>query len=143
MSGMIPNPNSSTPLQHAALMSVECTSVWPMATYSRSILAVLRILVEDFQASARRLTADLYAARVAKTRGAAENRIMFKEGQRVRANLAGIQAGGVLFHAAVTDTVGNIVRQTSENPSVCLVRLLFSFKGVNEVEVPADRLAAF
>jgi len=68
---------------------------------------------------------------------------MFKEGQRVRANLAGIQAGGVLFHAAVTDTVGNIVRQTSENPSVCLVRLLFSFKGVNEVEVPADRLAAF
>ncbi|MHB8412867.1 MAG: hypothetical protein ACYDDI_13105 [Candidatus Acidiferrales bacterium] len=68
---------------------------------------------------------------------------MFNEGQRVRANLAGIQTGGVLFHAAVTDAVGNIVRQTSENPPVYLVRLLFSFKGVNEVEVPADRITAF
>ncbi|MHB8487263.1 MAG: hypothetical protein ACYDCM_16240 [Candidatus Acidiferrales bacterium] len=68
---------------------------------------------------------------------------MFKEGQRVRANLAGMQAGGVLFHAAVTDAVGNVVRQTSENPPVYLVHLLFSFKGVNEIEVPADRLTAF
>lgn len=68
---------------------------------------------------------------------------MFKEGQRVRANLAGMQAGGVLFHAAVTDAVGNIVRQTSENPPVYLVLLLFSFKGVNEVEVPAERITAF
>lgn len=74
---------------------------------------------------------------------AAENRIMLKDGQRVRVNLAGMQAGGVLFHAAVTDAVGNIVRQTSENPPVYLVRLLFSFKGVNEVEVPADRITAF
>jgi hypothetical protein len=67
---------------------------------------------------------------------------MFQEGQRVRANLAGIEAKGVLFHAAVTDAVGNIVRQTSENPPKYLVRLMFSFKGVNEVEVPAERIKA-
>lgn len=67
---------------------------------------------------------------------------MFEEGQRVRANLAGIEAKGVLFHAAVTDAVGNIVRQTSENPPKYLVRLMFSFKGVNEVEVPAERIKA-
>jgi len=67
---------------------------------------------------------------------------MFKEGQLVRVNLAGMQAGGVLFHAAVTDAVGNIVRQTAANPSTYLVRLIFSFKGVNEVEVPEDRIYA-
>ena len=79
----------------------------------------------------------------AKFHRRAENELVFKEGQRVRTNLAGMQAGGVLFHAAVTDAVGNIVRQTSENPPVYLVRLLFSFKGVNEVEVPAERITAF
>ena len=47
---------------------------------------------------------------------------------------------GVLFHAAVTDAVGTIVRQTSENPAKFLVKLLFSFKGVTEVDVPADRI---
>jgi hypothetical protein len=67
---------------------------------------------------------------------------MFKEGQQVRVNLAGMQAGGVLFHAAVTDALGKIVRQTSTDPSKFLVRLLFSFKGVNEVEVPEERVRA-
>jgi len=67
---------------------------------------------------------------------------MFQPGQLVRVNLAGIQVQGVLFHAAVTDAVGNIVKQTSEDPPKYLVRLLFSFKGVNEVEVPADRIRA-
>ncbi len=65
---------------------------------------------------------------------------MFKAGQLVRVNLAGLQVQGVLFHAAVTDAVGNIVKQTSEDPPKYLVKLLFSFKGVNEVEVPADRI---
>lgn len=67
---------------------------------------------------------------------------MFKEGQLVRVNLAGMQAGGVLFHAAVTDAIGNIVRQTSTEPAKYLVRLKFSFKGVNEVEVPEERIRA-
>jgi len=66
----------------------------------------------------------------------------FKLGQMVRVNLAGMQVQGVLFHAAVTDAVGNIVKQTSENPPRFLVKLLFSFKGVNEVEVPAERIKA-
>ena len=67
---------------------------------------------------------------------------MFKPGQLVRVNLAGMQVQGVLFHAAVTDALGNIVKQTSGDPPKYLVKLLFSFKGVNEIEVPADRVKA-
>ena len=55
-------------------------------------------------------------------------------------NLAGIQVEQVTFHTAVTDAVGNIVKQTSEDPPKYLVRLLFSFRGINEVEVTADRI---
>jgi hypothetical protein len=69
-------------------------------------------------------------------------RVMFAVGQLVRVNLAGLQAEGVMFQAAVTDAVGHIVKQTSEQPSKYLVKLLFSFRGVNEVEVPADRIHA-
>jgi hypothetical protein len=65
---------------------------------------------------------------------------IFAEGQMVRVNLAGIQVQGVLFHAAVTDAMGHIVRQTKDNPSHYLVKLLFSFKGVSEVEVEAGRI---
>jgi len=66
----------------------------------------------------------------------------FQPGQTVRVNLAGMQVQGVLFHAAVTDAVGQVIRLTSEQPPKFLVKLLFSFKGVNEVEVPADRVRA-
>ena len=66
----------------------------------------------------------------------------FQPGQTVRVNLAGLQVQGVLFHAAVTDAVAQVIRQTSEEPPRFLVKLLFSFKGVNEVEVPADRVRA-
>ena len=65
---------------------------------------------------------------------------MFAPGQSVRVNLAGIRVKNVTFQAAVTDAVGTIVRQVSDNPSVYLVRLLFSFRGVDEVEVPEDRI---
>jgi hypothetical protein len=64
----------------------------------------------------------------------------FKPGQPVRVNLAGMQVEGVMFQAAVTDAVGNIIKQTSEDPPKYLVRLLFSFRGISEVEVPADRI---
>jgi hypothetical protein len=67
---------------------------------------------------------------------------MLHPGQQVRANLAGIQVGSVLFHAAVTDAVGTIVRRVSEDPPKYLVKLLFSFRGVDEVEVPEDRIVA-
>ena len=80
--------------------------------------------------------------RIASGGGSARTKMTFKPGQLVRVNLAGVQVQGVLFHAAVTDAVGNIVRQTSEEPPRFLVKLLFSFKGVNEVEVPADRIKA-
>lgn len=78
--------------------------------------------------------------KIANRASRAHNKVMFTEGQLVRVNLAGIEAGGVLFHAAVTDAVGKIVRQTSTQPSKYLVHLLFSFKGVNEVEVDEDRI---
>jgi hypothetical protein len=65
---------------------------------------------------------------------------MFQPGQVVRVNLAGLQAEGVMFQAAVTDAVGHIVKQTSEQPPKYLVKLLFSFRGVSEVEVPAERI---
>jgi len=67
---------------------------------------------------------------------------MFEPGQMVRVNLAGMQAQGVLFHAAVTDAVGHVVRQSKEDPPTFLVKLLFSFKGVSEVDVPAERIRA-
>jgi len=65
---------------------------------------------------------------------------MFQPNQVVRVNLAGLDAEGVTFQAAVTDAVGRIVKQTSEQPPKYLVKLLFSFRGVSEVEVPADRI---
>jgi hypothetical protein len=65
---------------------------------------------------------------------------MFQPGQVVRVNLAGLQAEGVMFQAAVTDAIGHIVKQTSEQPPKYLVKLLFSFRGVSEVEVPAERI---
>ena len=67
---------------------------------------------------------------------------MLQPGQRVRVNLAGMQVGPVLFHAAVTDAVGSILKQISEKPPKYLVKLLFSFKGIDEVEVSADRIKA-
>ena len=65
---------------------------------------------------------------------------MFQPGQSVRLNLAGMEVRGVLFHAAVSAALGTIIRQTSEDPPRYLVKLLFSFRGVSEVEVPADRI---
>ncbi len=47
-----------------------------------------------------------------------------------------------MFHAAFTGAVAHIPRQTSEQPPKYLVKLLFSFRGVTEAEVPADRIHA-
>jgi hypothetical protein len=65
---------------------------------------------------------------------------MFQAGQLVRVNLAGLQAEGVMFQAALTDVVAHIVKQTSQEPPKYLVKLVFSFRGVSEIEVPADRI---
>jgi hypothetical protein len=69
-----------------------------------------------------------------------QNPPMLRPGDNVKVNLAGMTVGNVVFHAAVTDALGKVVRQVSENPPRYLVELLFSFKGVNEVEVPAERI---
>lgn len=71
-----------------------------------------------------------------------ENQAVFQPGQSVHVNLSGMQVGTVTFQAAVTAAVGTIVRQTSEVPSKYLVKLLFSFRGVSEVEVPEERILA-
>jgi hypothetical protein len=39
-------------------------------------------------------------------------------GHLVLVNLAGLQAQGVMFKAAVTDAVAHIVKQTSEQPPI-------------------------
>ena len=43
---------------------------------------------------------------------------MFQSGQPVRVNLAGFQAEGVMFQVAVTDAVGQFVKQTSATTEV-------------------------
>lgn len=43
-----------------------------------------------------------------------------------------------MLQAAVTDAIGHSVKQTSEQPPKHFVKLLFSFRGASEVEVPAD-----
>lgn len=64
----------------------------------------------------------------------------FAAHQRVRVNLAGLMIQGVTFHAAVTDALATIVRKTREEPPAYLVELLFSFKGLKEIEVPEERI---
>src|ERR1700716_1343366 len=71
-----------------------------------------------------------------------EDMASFQPGQPVRVNLEGVQVGSVLFHAAVNAAVGHIVRQTSQDPPKYLIKLLFSFRGVSEVEVTEDRISA-
>ena len=76
----------------------------------------------------------------ARLPGATLSAVVFQQNQRVRLNLAGLTMQGVTFHAAVTDALGTIVRKSSESPPAYLVELLFSFKGIKEVEVPEERI---
>jgi hypothetical protein len=77
----------------------------------------------------------------AKSFNSTQNDVVFVPGQSVRVNLAGLQVKDVLFHAAVTAAVGTIIKLTSEDPPKYLVKLLFRFRGISEVEVPADRVS--
>jgi hypothetical protein len=67
---------------------------------------------------------------------------MLAPGQRVKVDLSGMVIQGVSFSQNVREALGTIVRQTSPDPPVYLVELLFSFKGVKRVEVPEDRIHA-
>ena len=48
--------------------------------------------------------------------------------------------GGVHFSQNLREALGTVVRQVSAEPAVYEVELLFSFKGVRRVEVPAERI---
>jgi len=47
---------------------------------------------------------------------------------------------GVTFHADVTDALGTIIKESSENPPAYLIELVSSFKGIKEIEVSGDRI---
>jgi len=81
------------------------------------------------------------AQRFANFSARIQNIRVFVPGQSVRVNLAGLQVKDVLFQAAVTGAVGTIVKQTCQDPPKYLVKLLFSFRGISEVEVPSDRIS--
>jgi hypothetical protein len=61
-------------------------------------------------------------------------------GQRVKVNLAGLTIQGVLFSQNVQEALGTILEQGATDPPTYRIELLFSFKGVKRVEVPADRV---
>jgi hypothetical protein len=65
---------------------------------------------------------------------------VFEANQQVKVNLSGLTIKGVAFSQNVQEALGTIVKQVSAEPSVYLVELLFSFKGVKRVEVPEDRI---
>ncbi|HWC03731.1 MAG TPA: hypothetical protein VHF87_13315 [Methylomirabilota bacterium] len=65
---------------------------------------------------------------------------MLQPGQRVKVDLSGMVVQGVAFSQNVREALGTIVRETSADPPVYLVELLFTFKGVKRVDVPEERI---
>jgi hypothetical protein len=65
---------------------------------------------------------------------------MLEPNQQVKVNLSGLTIKGVAFSQNVQEALGTIVTQVSTEPSVYLVELLFSFKGIKRVEVAEDRI---
>ena len=65
---------------------------------------------------------------------------MFQPGQRVKVDLSDLTVKGVTFSQNVREALATIIRQVSTDPPVYLVELLFSFKGVKNVEVPEARI---
>lgn len=65
---------------------------------------------------------------------------MVAPNQRVKVNLANLTIQGVHFSENVREVLGTVVQQTSADPPTYLVELLFSFRGVKRVELPADRI---
>ena len=65
---------------------------------------------------------------------------MFQPSQRVTVDLSGLVIQGVSFSQNVQKALGTILQQTSTDPPVYKVELLFSFKGVKRVDVPEERI---
>jgi hypothetical protein len=65
---------------------------------------------------------------------------VFQPNQRVTVDLSGLVIQGVSFSRNVQKAPGTILRQTSADPPVYTVELLFSFKGVRRVDVAEERI---
>ena len=65
---------------------------------------------------------------------------MFQPNQRVSVDLSNLTIKGVHFSQNVQKALGTVVEQVSSEPPVYLVELVFSFKGIKRVEVPAERI---
>ncbi len=65
---------------------------------------------------------------------------MYEANQRVKVDLSSLTISGVHFSQNVREALGTVIRQVSAEPPVYEVELLFSFKGVRRVEVPAERI---
>ena len=65
---------------------------------------------------------------------------MFQPNQRVTVDLSGLVIQGVAFSQNVQKALGTVLQQTSIDPPVYKVELLFSFKGVKRVDVPEERI---
>lgn len=64
----------------------------------------------------------------------------FHPGQKVKVNLSGMQERGVSFSGNVEMVYATIRKKVSDNPPVYHVELLMSFRGISELDVPADRI---
>jgi hypothetical protein len=67
---------------------------------------------------------------------------MFQPNQRVLVDLSGLIIKGVAFSQNVKEAPATILQELPTDPPSCLVELVFSFKGLKRVEVPADRIKA-
>ena len=98
---------------------------------------------EEFIAALRerdRVTVAPTEGEEAISREAPGTSLRFQPGQRVKVNLAGLWAEGVLFSQNVEAAFATIRDQVSTDPPAYHVELLFSFRGVQELDVPADRI---
>ncbi len=64
----------------------------------------------------------------------------FKVGQRVKVYMAGLIVGSVQFSQNVEFVHATIEAQVSDDPPIYRAKLLISFRGVDEVEVPIERI---
>jgi len=65
---------------------------------------------------------------------------MLSPGQRVKVDLSRMTIQGVAFSENVREVFATVIEQTSVDPPTYRVELLFSFKGVKRVELPAERI---
>jgi len=65
---------------------------------------------------------------------------MFQANERVTVDLSGLVIQGVSFTQNVQKALGTILQQVSTELSIYKVELLFSFKGIERVEVPEERI---